>query len=125
MSRLVIVLPWGTPPLNANQRMHWRQKAAVVASVRRDTALLVRSANVPRGLAHVDVSLHYAPRDARRRDADNLVPTLKACCDGIVDAHIVADDTPAEMTKHMPVIHPKTGTGVGRLWLTIDTQEKP
>ena len=42
--------------------------------------------------------------DARKRDEDNVVPTLKALCDGLVDAGVVADDTPRYMVKHMPKI---------------------
>lgn len=122
---IVLVLPYKLPPLTENQRMHYHQKARIVRAVRSEVATLARESKLPRKSAHVAVSLHYAPPTNARRDADNLVPTLKAACDGLVDAGIVTDDTPAEMTKHMPVIHPKTGTGVGRLWLTIDTQEKP
>ena len=50
------------------------------------------------------VTLHYRPRDNRRRDADNLVPTLKALCDGLVDAGLVPDDTPNYMHKHKPEV---------------------
>ena len=39
--------------------------------------LLVRAAKVPE-LGRVRVQLEYTPRDARRRDTDNLVATLKA-----------------------------------------------
>ena len=34
------------------------------------------------------------PRDRLRRDQDNLVPTLKPCIDGLVDAGVIPDDTP-------------------------------
>lgn len=113
-----LVLPYAAPPLTENQRMHFRQKAALVAAVRQETATLARCSQLPRNSAHVAVSLHYAPTTNHRRDADNIVPTLKAACDGLVDAGIVSDDTPREMTKHMPVIHPKRAEG-GLLWLEI------
>ncbi|WP_244278017.1 hypothetical protein [Gordonia westfalica] len=71
----------------------------------------------------MDVSLHYTPRDVRRRDADNLVPTLKAACDGLVDAGLVADDTPDLMTKQMPTIHPAEKGERGRLWLELHIEE--
>lgn len=89
------------PPLTANQRMHWRQKAAITRDVREATALLAR--RVP-FLARCKVSLIWVVTDRRRRDADNLVPTLKAMCDGLVDAGVVEDDTPDLMVKLMPEI---------------------
>ena len=90
------------PPLSLNDRMHWRKRAKITADIRgyiREWAFY----NVPACSAS-EVWLHYVPRDGRRRDADNLVPILKACCDGLVDAGVVPDDTPELMTKHMPVI---------------------
>ena len=99
-------LPYATPPLTANQRLHWAAKARTTADVRRTAMLLARAAKLPQGVEHVTIELHYTPRDRRRRDADNLVPTLKAACDGLVDAGLVPDDTPDQMTKHMPVIEP-------------------
>ncbi len=113
-------LPYTAPPLTGNDRMHWRKKAAVVATLRGTVAGLVlgdQGKPWPRYADHVEVWLHYWPRDKRRRDADNLVATLKVCCDALVDAGVVRDDTPAEMTKHMPVIHAPDGDP--RLELTI------
>ncbi|WKW86371.1 rusA-like resolvase [Gordonia phage Budski] len=120
---VIVELPYARPPLTENQRMHWRKKAAVVASVRQAVYVLARNARVPQNCAHVDVSLHYTPRDVRRRDADNLVPTLKAACDGLVDAGLVADDTPDLMTKQMPTIHPAEKGKRGRLWLELHIEE--
>lgn len=40
-------------------------------------------ARLPRGLAHVGIVLHWRVNDRRRRDADNLAPTLKALIDGL------------------------------------------
>lgn len=71
--------------------------------VRSDVRLLVRAARVP-PVSRVRVQLEYTPRDGRRRDTDNLVATLKAVCDGVVDAGVVPDDTPEFMGKPEPVI---------------------
>ena len=101
-----IALPWTKPLLNLNSRQHWAAKARDTDAVRSVTALLCRD------LAKADkvrVLLTYTPRDKRRRDADNLVGMLKACCDGIVDAGVVPDDTPEFMVKEMPVINPPGG----------------
>ncbi|KGF17384.1 crossover junction endodeoxyribonuclease RusA superfamily protein [Corynebacterium freneyi] len=125
----ILWLPYSRPPLTANQRLHWAAKARITADVRRTTMLLARAAKLPRDREHVTVALHYVPRDRRRRDADNLVPTLKAACDGLVDAGLVPDDTPDQMAKHMPVIDPPQreapGPRGGRLYLTITEGEQP
>jgi crossover junction endodeoxyribonuclease RusA len=98
-----LALPYDRPPLTANQRHHWRPRARLVAAVRSTTATLARSANVP-ALGRCSVRLVWTVTDRRRRDVDNLVPTLKACADGLVDAGVVVDDVPALMAKHMPEI---------------------
>jgi len=95
-------LDWQRPPLTENQRWsHWSQKNAVVRSTRLTGRLLTRAL---RGSGRVEVTLTWYVKDHRTRDADNLVPTLKALCDGLVDAEVVPDDTPQFMVKHMPVI---------------------
>lgn len=94
-------LPWTSPPLSLNSRQHWAAKARITSSVRRSTAWLCK----PLGAANqIQVTLTYVPKDSRRRDADNLVATLKPICDGIVDAGVVTDDDPLHMIKDMPVI---------------------
>lgn len=120
--RWVIPLSFTKPPLTANQRFgHWAQRAKLVKQVRHEACMRARSHKFP-AMGKCAVSLHYRPRDSRRRDADNLVPTLKALCDGLVDAGLVVDDTPEFMTKAMPVIHPaKKGTPAS-MWLEIDQE---
>lgn len=94
-------LPYERPPLTANQRMHWARKAQITRAVRFSAKVAAHS--IP-ALGRCSVHLVWTVTDRRRRDADNLVPTLKACADGLVDAGIVADDVPALMTKRMPEI---------------------
>jgi hypothetical protein len=91
------------PPLTANQRLHWREKADRTSGVRAASRYLAR--RIPE-LGRCEVSLTWYVTDRRRRDADNVVPTFKAMCDGLIDAGIVVDDTPEFMTKHMPAIVP-------------------
>lgn len=115
-----IDLPWTAPPLSLNHRRHWRANAAKVRMVRDAAHVLAKQSGIgpcPR----VRVELHYRPRDKRTRDEENSVPTLKACCDGIVDAGIVPDDAPAYMEKGMPVLHePASTSGLKpRLWLVL------
>lgn len=114
MNSFRIDLPWTTPPLTANQRMHWAKRAAVVREVRQTAFLLSQKA------PHADklvVTLHYRPRDIRRRDSVNLYPTLKACCDGLIDRKICPDDDVGHVSTPEPVIHPPNGTSA--LWLEL------
>lgn len=108
----------GKPALTANQRMHWAAKARLVAAVRESFAWRVRADRVE-PQSHVTVQLHYQPQDRRRRDPSNLMPTQKACVDGLVDAGVVPDDTPKFVTELMPVIHEPDG-GRKRMWLTVE-----
>lgn len=106
-----IDLPFATP-LSMNDREHWASKAAKTRHMRRAAHVLVRAAHIP-VLPRVTVTLHYAPRDARRRDPLNLAPTLKACEDGCVDAGLMADDNADVFTSTMPVIDPPAGRNSG------------
>ncbi|MET8997089.1 hypothetical protein [Amycolatopsis sp. NPDC004169] len=68
------------PPLSANDRWHWTQENQRTQAFRLGVRDDARRAEIPAGSCLV-VSLHYRPGDNRRRDADNLYPTLKAACD--------------------------------------------
>ena len=95
-----IVIPWSMR-LTANERLHWRAKAAKVKAIRD----FVRMSADNRAVNTLEVWLDIFPPDKRKRDADNFVWTLKPCCDGLVSAGLVPDDTPHFMVKHMPTIH--------------------
>lgn len=98
-----LTLPYMQPPLTSNQRMHWRPKAELTRQVRAAARHLALHAQIP-SLDECVVGLVWTVTTRHRRDADNLVPTLKACCDGLVDAGVVPDDTPQYMHKWMPEI---------------------
>lgn len=121
-------LPFVHPPLWGNDRAkHWGPRSAASKVVRNAVATLAKRAQIPAS-THLDVVLSWAPGDRRRRDADNLWPMLKACCDGLARGprkdwaglDIVPDDTPKWMTKHAPVIlSPDEHTGKPGMWLDI------
>lgn len=98
-------LPYTRPPLTLNGRQHWARKKDLIRDIRWSVHQLARAAKIP-PCHRVHVTLHYVPRATRRRDADNLVATLKPCLDGLVDAGLVADDTPEYVTWTPPVIDP-------------------
>lgn len=106
-----------TRPLSLNDRMAWPVKARLTRGVRNAVAAHARALKVP-ALPHVHVQLEYTPRDARRRDPDNLWATAKPAIDGLVDAGVVPDDTTVYVCRHEPVIEAKDPAVVGaRLWL--------
>jgi crossover junction endodeoxyribonuclease RusA len=83
--------------LTANQRMHWRKKAARTKAIRELADVQTRSFKAePMQAAHCLVELTWP--DKRRRDAHNLMPTIKACIDGIVDAKLLPDDSDKHLT---------------------------
>lgn len=114
-------LPYTTPPLTLNQRLQWRIKARVTAEVRTAAFALAKHAKVPKNCNRVRVTLIYRPHVGRRRDAINLVSTLKAVEDGLVDARIVADDTPEYIDPVMPQIWPRDpAQTAGDLWVLVE-----
>lgn len=106
--RWTLMLPYETPPLTANQRMHHMARHRHVKALRGTTTMLARAARIPE-LDACRVTLTWFVQTRHRRDADNVVPTLKAACDGLVDAGVVPDDTPDLMSKLMPVITHRPG----------------
>lgn len=99
-----------TRPLSMNDRSHWRVKAKASRSVRDGAAAAAREAQIPT-LDAFTVELHYAPRDSRRRDPENLVATLKPFVDGLVDAGVAPDDCPPYYTTTIPVVDKPNGSG--------------
>lgn len=109
MSTYTIELPWERPPLTANRRLHWGEQAKLTKRIRTELAWRVKAAINSGKLTpaqRVRVQLRYIPKTNRNRDTDNLWPTLKPICDGIVDAGLVHDDTPEYMDKPQPIIEP-------------------
>jgi crossover junction endodeoxyribonuclease RusA len=106
------------PPLNHNQRLHWRRESTLKKLVRLHAKNQATKARIGR-CSFLTVQLHYAPGDNRTvRDPANLTATSKPAIDGLVDAGLVPDDNPTFLDEVMPVIHP--GPGVRRLWLTLE-----
>lgn len=78
-----IELPYAAPPIHGNSRgdRHalWRHRNELMDAVH----TLAIKHQLPRGLEHAGIVLRWRVTDARRRDADNLGPSLKACCDAL------------------------------------------
>jgi hypothetical protein len=88
-----ITIPASIKWLNANQRMHWAPKAELTRAWRRNALLGAHLAELPKGLDRVHIVAHITKPTARQYDVHNLMPTLKACVDGLVDYGLIPDDT--------------------------------
>lgn len=84
--------------LSANQRLNWRRKAERSRWLRtaaRASAAAYRQSLGQRAPLEVKVrcEVQVAWPNRRRRDVHNLMPTVKPCIDGIVDARVLHDDS--------------------------------
>ena len=85
------------PMLNLNQRLHWAKKAQLTKHWRRLAYLNATIADLPRNLNRVHIIAHVTKPTNRAYDAHNLLPTLKAAVDGLVDYGLIPDDTNAHL----------------------------
>lgn len=106
-------------PLSLNHRQHYMVRAKKVAQVRALARDAIREFGLPE-MRHLRAWIEYQPRDSRRRDPINLIPTLKACEDALVDCSVVPDDNPEYVESVMPKILPKVAGEPGRLWLVVE-----
>lgn len=82
------------PMLNLNQRMHWAKKAQLTKHWRALASTNAMAANLPTNLGRVHIVAHVIKPTNRQYDVHNLMPTLKACVDGLVtDYGLLPDDT--------------------------------
>ncbi len=105
MDTYTIDFPTGMPLLNQNDRHHWAKKNALVQEIKTISTVLARTQGIP-PMDRVEITSTYHPRDRRRRDCDNLSPTVKAIIDGLVAAGILPDDDHHHVTAITYRIHP-------------------
>ncbi len=98
MRQWTITIPAIVPFLNLNQRQHWAPKAHMTKVWRTQTECLAAIAKLPKGLDRVHITAHIIKPTARQYDVHNLMPTLKACVDGLVDYGLIPDDTNDHLT---------------------------
>ena len=111
-----IPLPWNKPPLTGNDRGHTRWSP--FRQVKAEAVIAIRAAKV-KPVPGCIVTLHYRAPDMRRRDADNLAPTLKACQDALVEAGVIHEDSWVTVPESRQRIHPPTPGQPGALWLEL------
>ena len=87
MSRIVITLPWPSPLLSPNARVHWSKKSRAAKAHRKASHVLTKMSGAVidwEGEAHLWITFY--PPDRRARDDDNLIASFKSSRDGIADA---------------------------------------
>ena len=96
---ILIILPWPSPKLSPNARLHWRAKVGPKADAKRIAAWATVAAPgfyqardaMKATDARIPVKITFYPPDKRHRDADNMVASIKAALDGVADALAVND----------------------------------
>ncbi len=79
---MAVDLPWPSPDLSPNARLHWAAKAKAVKEARRDAVIAARAAGIKRACARrATVTLTFSPPDNRRRDTDNMLSSCKGYCE--------------------------------------------
>jgi len=120
-----IPLPWLKPPLSQNDRKERNRGGSQRIKVAlKQARLAVREAKVEPIVGAV-VTLHYRVPDRRRRDADNLAPTLKVCQDALVAEGVIPRDDWVCVPASGQQIHPPSGPPAMWLELTDITNFRP
>lgn len=95
---MIITLPWPSPALSPNARLHWRAKVGPKAGAKRVAAWSTVAAtgfhakrDALKGDDKIAVRIVFYPPDKRHRDADNMVASIKAALDGVADALAIND----------------------------------
>lgn len=129
---LVISAPARFLSLN-NTRGHWTTRAEPARLWREATYWLAVQAKLPRGLSKVHIHATFHFTDRRKRDKDNLAPTLKPIIDALTPERrrivkgklkvskgygLMPDDTPEYLTLDWTIGDPVT-TNVGIVELHI------
>jgi len=115
---MIVTLPRAAA-LTANQRPHWRKKAALTRDLRtRGRLAWLYAGLAPMDRAHLVVTLAW--HDARRRDPGNWAPTVKALVDGMVDAGALPDDDNAHFIGPDPRGEVDPAVKPGTIRLTFD-----
>lgn len=120
---VTIILPLPGKRLSPNHTIGSRggrfAKAAATKKYRSIAMEAVQQAGVETGpweLARCSVTFYWP--DARRRDEDNAIASLKAAYDGIVDSGLLVDDDSKHLRREMPEF--KIDRAAPRVEMTVE-----
>lgn len=88
-----ITLPWPSPKLSPNARVHHMAKHRIAKIAKMDAAMLAYAAGKPSLPDNGPVALLWTlcPPDKRARDMDNVIASLKHAQDGVAIAWGIND----------------------------------
>ena len=95
MSTHTIVIPTRRPIMTANdqRRWHWTRVRDAKHAMQTEIWAHLKQAHIPTLTPPITVAATwYAPNHVRR-DSDGLGPWMKAACDALVTANLIADDS--------------------------------
>lgn len=96
---MIVMLPWPPAALSPNSRAHWAAKARAAKAYRRDCGYATVGARGRVSLSeNIGMTVTFRPPNARPRDMDNLLASIKAGLDGICDALAINDRQFGEIT---------------------------
>lgn len=117
--RATLKLPYDRPPISQNSRMHWAPANKIKQEIKRSSAWLARSEKMPH-LERIRVTIEWIVNDRRRRDVDNMAPTLKAAIDGLVQAGVITDDDYTRVETAYRIVHAGIAAHAPGLYLHIE-----
>jgi crossover junction endodeoxyribonuclease RusA len=77
----------------------------------------IRAADVT-PIVGANITLHYRPKDRRRRDADGLFPVLKCVTDALVDQGVIPEDSWVTVPRAACHIHAPSSEGPA-MWVEL------
>lgn len=104
-----LTIPAPAAWISMNQRLHWAKKAELTRTWRLAAAVAARKAELPKGLPHVHITATVTKPSRRAFDVHNLLPSLKAAIDGLVDYGLIEDDSTKYLTGPDMRVNPETG----------------
>ena len=87
-----LILSWPPAALSPNGRTHWAKKAKAAKTYRTEAWALAKAAKLIAPDGPLGLAIEFYPPDARRRDLDNMLASVKHAIDGIAEA-IGVDDS--------------------------------
>jgi Holliday junction resolvase RusA-like endonuclease len=110
----IVTLDWPAQTSSMNSRGHWREKGAYQKSQKHAAAMLCRHLPKCSGGGEIPLRVVFICPDRRRRDADNLLSSIKTALDAIA-TQIGVDDS-----RFWPVTLEKQYVGTPRVEVMLD-----
>lgn len=115
-----VSLPWSKPPLSGNRvRGNPHARAKEVEQAKGEARWAIRGARLPK-LAGAEITLHWRVPDRRRRDADNMAPSLKVVQDALVLEGVLYDDSWVCVPSATCRIHEPSSAGPA-MWVELNS----